>query len=94
MDLDNKLLVKIAQGDIEVTLNDDLLLDLAQQQEINSKTELAEEIKLSRMHLYRLLDGSNVGLSALEKISRVFPQHSDELFFLHHRNIKDTGEVN
>ncbi len=90
MNLDSKLLLKIAQGDIKATLNGDLLLTLARENDINSKTKLAQEIKLSRVHLYRLLAGNNVGIKAIKKIYQIFPKHFEDLFFLTNCNKNDT----
>ncbi|GAB6138009.1 hypothetical protein [Halanaerobaculum tunisiense] len=93
MSLDSNLLLKVAQGDVKAKLNQELLLQLAQEKDLDSKTELAAEVELSRMHLYRLLRGNNVGLDAMKKISEIFPQHSDELFFLQDCNKKDTKRL-
>ena len=62
-------------------LNRELLLELAQGEEINSKKELAQEVKISRQHLYRLLKGENIGLDCMIKISRRFPNQEERLFF-------------
>lgn len=93
MKLDSKALLKVAQGDIKATLNGDLLLDLAKERDIESKTELAKEINLSRMHLYRLLDGTNAGITAIKKISDSFSESDEDLFFLEFSNKNDPEQL-
>ncbi|MCK8817175.1 helix-turn-helix domain-containing protein [Natroniella sulfidigena] len=93
MKLDSKTLLKIAQGEVRARLDGDFLLKLAKEKGIESKAELAREIDLSRMHLYRLLAGSNAGVTAIKKIASRFPEHKDELFFLESSNKKDTKQM-
>jgi predicted transcriptional regulator len=87
----DELLLKIAQGTVKVTVNSDLLLKLAKENDIKSKVNLAKEIEISRMHLYRLLDGNNIGLDTVEKILNRFP-NQEELFFLQECNKNDTEQ--
>jgi len=69
-----------------VKVKADLLLKAAEERNW-SKSKLAIELNLSRMHLNRLLNGENAGNKAVFNILKKFPEFEfEDIFFLSKRN--------